>query len=558
MQERYKGTPVRIGRAPKRAMMFRCEVPFDKITINLVAPDGSAGQKLEFLANGQQVVVDGIHPDTGKRYRWSRLEPGEFKLQQLHCITEAEAQQLIEDAERLLIDQFGYTRPQKSKSASGGEDWGPLLENIRDGNGLHDSTRDLAAKLVRAGTHPGAVVNLLRAEMNNSNADHDARWQERYDDIPRAVSTAENKIKEEETEVTGDLLQTSGDFVDGFKPPDYLIDGLLQKGFLYAMTGKTGDGKTAVALRIAAQVALGLPIGALEVEKGRVLFFAGENPDDIRSRWVKQCEELQQDPAAMDVVFLPGALPISNAKIRKKIDAEAAKHGAFALLIIDTSAAYFPGDDENSNKQLGDHARMLRGFVNLPGRPTVVVTCHPTKNPDMDNLLPRGGGAFTAEIDGNLVCIKDHDAMVAEISTHGKFRGPEFAPFSFQLTRGTSELLKDTKGRSVWTVTATPITNAEQDKLSNEAIAAQDSLLRVMLKMEPAALSLSQLADKLLWLTHNGEPNKSRVQRVMYVLVAAKLAQKRRNGRYSLTAKGHDEAAGFADVAGPKKRTSTR
>ena len=54
----------RFGSAPKRAIPFRTDEPFPKITENLIAPDGSE-QKLEFLADGQQLVVFGVHPDTG-------------------------------------------------------------------------------------------------------------------------------------------------------------------------------------------------------------------------------------------------------------------------------------------------------------------------------------------------------------------------------------------------------------------------------------------------------------------------------------------------------------
>ena len=60
--------------------------------------------------------------------------------------------------------------------------------------------------------------------------------------------------------------------------------------------------------------------------------------------------------------------------------------------------------------------------MNLPDRPTVVVTCHPTKNPSMDNLLPRGGGAFLNEMDGNIVAIKNEPTVT--VTWHGKFRGP--------------------------------------------------------------------------------------------------------------------------------------
>jgi hypothetical protein len=78
------------------------------------------------------------------------------------------------------------------------------------------------------------------------------------------------------------LIQSSGEFVAGFVPPAYLIDGLLNRQFLYALTGPTGHGKTAVMLRIAVHVALGLPLDNRQVEKCRVLFFAGENPVTAR------------------------------------------------------------------------------------------------------------------------------------------------------------------------------------------------------------------------------------------------------------------------------------
>jgi hypothetical protein len=64
------------------------------------------------------------------------------------------------------------------------------------------------------------------------------------------------------------LLLSSAEFVNGFVPPDYLVDGMLLRKNVYALTGRTGDGKTAVALRIAAHVACGLPLAERTVEKG--------------------------------------------------------------------------------------------------------------------------------------------------------------------------------------------------------------------------------------------------------------------------------------------------
>jgi hypothetical protein len=166
------------------------------------------------------------------------------------------------------------------------------------------------------------------------------------------------------------LMQTSGEFVAGYVPPDYLIDGLLQRRYVYSFTAPTGSGKTAIALLIALLVALGMALAGREVERGRVLFFAGENPDDVRSRWIKLCEAMDQDPDTLDVVFMPFTPKLSEAKIRKRIDEEAAEHGSFSLLIVDTSASYYSGDDENDNVALGTPACCAPSSIFQVARPS--------------------------------------------------------------------------------------------------------------------------------------------------------------------------------------------
>jgi hypothetical protein len=46
------------------------------------------------------------------------------------------------------------------------------------------------------------------------------------------------------------LIQSSVEFTRNFVPPDYLIDGILQRRFCYSLTAKTGTGKTAIMLRV--------------------------------------------------------------------------------------------------------------------------------------------------------------------------------------------------------------------------------------------------------------------------------------------------------------------
>ncbi len=85
-------TPLlRIGRAPKTLLGYRAVVPFRKMhTPEFTLPDGSRG-KVEVLAQGQQVVADGIHPDTHKPYVWPNRSPADTPLADLPAITEDQA-----------------------------------------------------------------------------------------------------------------------------------------------------------------------------------------------------------------------------------------------------------------------------------------------------------------------------------------------------------------------------------------------------------------------------------------------------------------------------------
>jgi len=191
---------VRIGKPPKRAILFRTAAPFAKILASVTAPNGAA-EKIEFLGDGQQLVVAGIHPDTKQPYRWHGGEPGRIRRDDLPAITADAARALIEDLVELLVKDFGYSRPTKRKRAgaqadSGGSDWADLFDNIRGGRALHDSLCALAAKLAKAGTHPGAIVNQLRAMMEASEGPRDDRFRERWNEIPRLVDSAVAKYAE--------------------------------------------------------------------------------------------------------------------------------------------------------------------------------------------------------------------------------------------------------------------------------------------------------------------------------------------------------------------------
>jgi AAA domain len=331
------------------------------------------------------------------------------------------------------------------------------------------------------------------------------------------------------------LLQSSAEFTANYVLPDYLIDGILQQRFVYSLTARTGTGKTSLVLLFAAHVGEGLAFGMREVERGAVLIFAGENPDDIRARWIAMSQRVPFDIETIPVYFIPGRFKISQ--LIERIRQEVRKLGGVKLLIIDTSAAYFEGEDENSNVQLGAHAARLRG-LDLPGGPCTIINCHPTKNAPDDNLVPRGGGAFVNEVDGNLTARKDD--MTVELHWQEKFRGPDFPPMHFLLTEVTHERLTDSKGRLVRTVVASHLSDTAKDDLTKIAGHDEDELLNALKASKGS--SIADLAKVLGWYMANKAPYRSKVQRVLNRLKREGLVkQERRQWVLTPKARKHDK-----------------
>jgi hypothetical protein len=251
---------VRFGKAPKRCIPFQTIEPFPKILRLFGDADTPVKdcEKLEFLCDGQQVVVDGVRPDTREPYSWFDGALGQIKRDDLPPISAEEAQTLVDDAAQLLVERFGYrAKPAKaSLRGNGGKAYSHIWRSndhdfpctltgmerrddsggriyawvrTRDGtehivpkdelvpapggNGAggegqadwgitpdvlmdHDKCTALAMRLVKSGMGEGAAVNFLRAQVAGlTNVDEDRRTR-RLKEIPGMVSSAQAKLLE--------------------------------------------------------------------------------------------------------------------------------------------------------------------------------------------------------------------------------------------------------------------------------------------------------------------------------------------------------------------------
>lgn len=330
-------------------------------------------------------------------------------------------------------------------------------------------------------------------------------------------------------------------FVAAFPPLEHVIDGLLPRKRVISYTSHTGSGKTAIGTLMELSIAAGVPFAGRDtvVGGGRVLALVGESPEDKAMRLAAQAAHMGLGADVLDrILIVPDVIDL-EARFGA-VEQIVQRYGSVAAVTIDTAAAYFPADNENDNVAMRRYAASFRWYTDLPGDPAVLVLAHPSKSATKDNLEPRGGGAFLAEVDGNLTGWKE-DALVTLHHHTRKWRFPTFDPVTFELRPAQLDAFTDRKGRPVQSVIAVPAADERIEQIQEKHGSDQDVLLKAM-QRNPNA-SLRALAMGCGWVTAAGKPLSSRVERVAHALKAPGLTSQDRKGTWFLTPKGLEEAA---------------
>ena len=223
---------------------------------------------------------------------------------------------------------------------------------------------------------------------------------------------------------------------DNWKPPSYLVKGWLKHGNIYSVTGMPGIGKSAVGMELSGNVTQGRAFNGRDTKKARVLYFMGENPDDIHERRLVMQEYGLLDPDMFDYIEDVGQ-PMET--YIADIKATGVEYG---LVIVDTDMAYYDGPDEG-NLARKDWAHQLRQLTTLPGKPAVLVQCHPSAS--SKDFSPAGGKQFLAQLDGNATLKRKNGAVILE-KHETKWRGAYWEPITFEILPLDSQELRTQEG----------------------------------------------------------------------------------------------------------------
>jgi hypothetical protein len=431
---------VRIGKPPKFAIPFRTEEPFKKFVANLIAANG-AEVKIEFLADGEQVVVAGSHPDTQQPYRWSNGGLEQVKHGDLPYIRETEARALVWAIVEMLCRDFGYKHAPGRKSPNGGKpapkdgggggdsDWTYLFENIRAGRELHDSIRDLAAKMIACGTKSGAAINQLRALMEGSEAPQDERWRARVSEIPAAVDSAVAKFGKGARSSSEPLPKLEPEPEPAPEPesepelkpkyrfelkphstitmstaPTYLVKGILPRAGLVVAWGPPKCGKSFWVYDLVMHVACGRKYRGHRVHQGPVVYLALEGATGFARRveaWKRKHLSAREEPVPFYLVDVPIDLVADQKALIADIRKQAVNRPS--IIVIDTLNRAISGD-ENESKDIRQFIRAVDAIRAAFNCLVIVIHhCGVTKS------RPRGHTSLAGANDGQIRIERDRD-----------------------------------------------------------------------------------------------------------------------------------------------------
>lgn len=146
VRENIGPAPVRIGRAPKRLMLFRTDRPFKKIRSTVYRDEWGDKHQIEVLGEGQQCVAYHIHPDTGRPYTWPRGgDPLSIRTPELTPITVEQIEELMTYFDR-LAEREGWEPVKAAHRRSTQID----LDNpwVEDSSPIEISDDELRARLL--------------------------------------------------------------------------------------------------------------------------------------------------------------------------------------------------------------------------------------------------------------------------------------------------------------------------------------------------------------------------------------------------------------------------
>jgi RecA-family ATPase len=418
---------VRFGEPPKRAVLFRTETPFGKISTPVFTSPTHQRHRVEVLCDGQQIVVSGTHPGTGKPYSWHGGQPGDVARADLPELTEIVAREFVTNAAALMRARGWTEEVRKSNGAhhhdAGGDDEFDSIYGARErkyalaalqgcadelaamapNSGRNDKLNALAFRLGTMSVHgwisrTEVTERLLQAAAACGLVADDGEAASRATIVSGLRSGEQAPHPDLKDETAAPAISTPLAFVDmsawrvkeGVPPREWGLRDLFPLRNVALLTGEGAAGKTLLLLQLGVAHALGRDwIGTLP-EPGPFLYFGAEDETDeihrrladILAHYGSDFPDLKGNLHALtfagedavlghaDHTGLLKPTPLFERLMRAAVEIKP------VLIGIDTAADVFAGN-ENDRAQVRQFIGLLRK-MSIAANAYIVVNAHPS------------------------------------------------------------------------------------------------------------------------------------------------------------------------------------
>lgn len=428
--------PCRIGRAPKRLLLYRTDTPMAKRRLEWRVEGEERPFAVEVLGQGQQFLVEGLHPATSKPYAWGEWHPVLLGAEALTEVSPAQVEAFIEQV-REHLTMLGY---DVSESYEGAAERKAVVQEQLEGEieevrsavtaipNPADATRD---DYIRIGYAIKASLPAWPEEAFGIWAEWCERW-EGGDNAPETIESDWTRMRPpfevgaqwlydmaaryghtdrlaerfdcETPPTTPEGSPTTPARAPGFsvsrlvdlmsdpdlnKPVPWLIPGLVPQGAAVLLYGSPKAGKTTLAAAMCAAIAGGTELLGRSVTAGPVLYC-----DMERSRRLT-IARLREPFTGQDIpeTLLVATQRPSIADLRTCI-----KRDGVRFIVLDSLARLLAPDNENDAAEM---VRLLAPWVDLAHTEdvTLVFIHHDRKSGGEHGAGARGSNGIVATVD---------------------------------------------------------------------------------------------------------------------------------------------------------------
>jgi hypothetical protein len=428
--------PERIGSAPKTLLVYRCTEPVRKIKTSIFEINGDAC--VECLAEGQQFVASGLHPDTHKNYSWPNDSLLDYRPDELTVLTPGDITSFIATCNAALAD-FGDLKSrsqtnvlpfnkganfdfQENDTATSMEKLGAAVQYLEN-PGLHYDDWVRLAHAFKAAVGEDGLALFHEFSQKSDKYEHDeterlwasigsvskigagslfhlaaeagfdiANWDRKYG----PADLAEEEIQATPAKDATDGSFTAASVVGPIPPREWVLAGWWPSRTVGMLFGAGGIGKTLLMQQFANAVAEGERFLGIDTMKMPVLsVMCEDDADEVKRRQLRINESRGIDDFGNgpDNLVLWPRVGSDNVMVTWPSGGQD-EPGAFyealcakvaevkggndeILVILDTAADMF-GGNENERRTVNTFIKTYLGSIVVQHNATVILLAHPS------------------------------------------------------------------------------------------------------------------------------------------------------------------------------------